>query len=347
VKKIVGLLVVFACHNALAGIADGTGISTQQNVAQTGQVVVVPKAWSVTVGLDHSVSAGTFTKDPYVREFNDEVVQSWMFSGKYKFKLGDHTLAAGLAAGFDVLLTVPNTNPARRISPQAVGLSLGDANMYTEKVTGITFFGNARMFLPTTFEDQSTKRILSVRGTAGMTRAFGPVELVYTLGVTKGFYSSNVVVSRKDIVRSTDNINARLANGVYEVADGRGVTQFDVRNMVGASWSILPQLSLSYYLTLINGFRQGIVSSEDAFTSVNADAGMGRFDRLQPSLTLAYQLPEVGGVNMSLSTGISASHPVQSNDNKSIILPFFYQTFAQNRAANNYGAVSMTLMATF
>lgn len=311
------------------------------------------KPWVLSVRLEHDVGTGTFLRDATMRERNDQVIQSWNFAGIYNFHVKGHRIITSLRAGFDLELTVPNTNPGRRISPQSVSLSVADWGLYTEKHTDITFYGSANLFLPTTYEDRASKRYFSTRATLGLMRSFGPVTFYYSFGSTAGVYGSNVGVQRANLARSTDSIRTQLNNGVYEMANGIGVTQFDLRNSFNLMYSILPNLWLTYGVTVINAFRHGVVSQRDAATSQFADAGMGRADTLSPGLDLSWQLRDVlknvadVPVNLMLSLGISASHPAQTSDNKGYLWPIFYQAFATNRAANNYGQVYFSAMANY
>ncbi len=91
----------------------------------------------------------------------------------------------------------------------------------------------------------------------------------------------------------------------------------------------------------------------DEFTSPNADAGRGREDWLFPTVDLTYVLNEALESILSLpfglmvSAGITAEHPAQSDDNEEILWPVFYNTFGENRAANNYGSVYFDIIAVY
>ena len=126
-------------------------------------------------------------------------------------------------------------------------------------------------------------------------------------------------------------------------------------NSFGVDYSVTENLSVSYSLLIRNFFSytDDNVNAVDGYTSPYADAGRGRVDQLWPSLSVDYGVDEwvkkVADlpVSLSVSAGITALHPAQTRDNKGIMWPFFYQAFAQNRAANNYGSVFADITGTF
>jgi hypothetical protein len=225
---------------------------------------------------------------------------------------------------------------------------------YVEPVTGVSFFVSAQALLPTSYESLNvTKRRLGVRGLVGAMRSFGPLSINYFFIATKNFNSSKVAVRTSDISRSSDPILSRNANGSVQVASGQANASFDIRNSIGLNYSINDYWSLNWSLDFVNVFRYELYSQTDAFSSAYADAGAGRMDLLEPSLGFYFSASDAFAkyvelpFSLGIQGGISASHPAQTADNKSIMWPFFYNSFGQNRAANNYGSVYLDLVGIF
>ncbi len=312
------------------------------------------KRWGGMVVLDHAVSTGTFVNNAGLRDRSNSITQNWDARIFYNTKLLGKKLMLGVRANLGLSLTVPDSNPGRRIIPYDLRLYATMPSAYVEPVTGVSFFVSAQALLPTSYESLNvTKRRLGVRGLVGAMRSFGPLSINYFFIATKNFNSSKVAVRTSDISRSSDPILSRNANGSVQVASGQANASFDIRNSIGLNYSINDYWSLNWSLDFVNVFRYELYSQTDAFSSAYADAGAGRMDLLEPSLGFYFSASDAFAkyvelpFSLGIQGGISASHPAQTADNKSIMWPFFYNSFGQNRAANNYGSVYLDLVGIF
>jgi len=326
------------------------------------------KAWGGTIVFEHAVGTGTFMSDSTMRKTNSYVAQSWDFRPYYVFSLDGIKLKASARLGFEWEYTKPDTNPGRRFKPTDTSLSLGAPQLYKEPLTDISFNASVRWSLPTAYGSWSVKRQYSVLGaTVGAQRFFGPLHVSYALGGNRNFNTSKVPYSAGTVCRAGEE-GCDVAGGATQnitppsgIADPSWVpagmmnTEYMVSNTFGIDYSVTEELSVSYSLALRNGFkyRDDNVNSLDDKTSPNADDGRGRTDQLWPSLSVDYALDGLIKpvldlpVSLTASLGIVAMHPAKTKDNSSLMWPFFYQAFANNHAADNYGSIIFDIAGTF
>lgn len=311
------------------------------------------RSWGALAVLTHSIGSANFSSNDYVRGRNDYVTQTYdLRAFKMWEVLGKRVITGGRFI-FDVNLMEPNTNPDRRVVPYDARVYATLPNIYTEPTTGISFNGQVLAFLPTSYESINvSKRVFGLRGVAGARRSVGPVDFSYSLSYTHNYNTSKVAVRTAQVARSNDPIRDRDSNGVVHLGSGYANTQFDIVNFFGVNYNVTDNFSVSYSLAIQNIYKYNMYEN-DALTGVNADGGRGRMDFLQPALQVSYALSSALGeaiqlpVNLSLSAGIASWSPAQSADNKTIMWPLFYNTFGQNRAANNYGSVFVDLVGTY
>jgi hypothetical protein len=145
-------------------------------------------------------------------------------------------------------------------------------------------------------------------------------------------------------------------DGTLYVASGAPNTSFDLRNTVGVTFNATEQLSVGYSLVIWNNWHYLPEKNEqrDAYTNENADVGRQRgADMLWPSLSIDYDATDLlkmvadTPVKLAFSLGVTSLHPAQDANNKGIKWPFFYDSMADNQAANNYGSFFFDIDGTY
>jgi hypothetical protein len=309
------------------------------------------KPWKATVGVSTIIGSSTFVKNSFVRD--DYVAQEFNFGAGYSFDWVGHKLNAGISWGTSVEYTTVNSNPARRWNPSDTSLSLSDGAVYTEPWTDISVTASLGATLPTSYNSINiSKRWLGASASAGLTRTFGPVNVRYSLGFAKNFNGTKVPVRRESVVRSGDPIADASNSGFTELEGGFGLTNFSMSHNLAATYKIREVWSVGYSLGLFNSwkYRAGNV---DEFTSVNADGDTRGTDTLGSSISLGYDFgTDMGDVmhlpfGLSMVAKIATAHPAKTADNKDILWPVFFNTWGSNRAANNYGTVSLGLVGSY
>lgn len=312
----------------------------------------VEKSFDASLRLDHSFGTGNFTRNEFVREQNDTVAQTWDLNLGYSFALLGHRPRLSLRTEMSIFYTRPNTNPARRINPADTRLTFADPQLYRDAWSRLLFTGNVGLLLPTSYESLKVNRqYFAVRAGLGIERKLGDFLLRYGSSFTKNFNQVHNKLTYTTTSRPGDVIvTGAGANEPAGVPTGSGITSFSLIHSLFASYSITPNIALSYALLIVNRWKYNNVAQNDEFTSVHADSGRQRaVDQLWPTLELGWNATDFVGllftspIQMRLSGGITALHPAQSDDNKHIVWPFFYQAFANNRAANNYGSIYVSV----
>ena len=321
------------------------------------------KPWSVALSVSNGVGSGTFVSNSFIRQTSDWVGQSWNLSADYRFAAWSRTLVLRSSWSFDYELTTPNGGTARRFSPSDLRLSLSESETYRDELTGIALSTGLRLTLPVSYESRGATDLYFAVGLNGAaTRALGPVTLSWSLGMTKYIQGSTIKLSR-GIERCGQGSGRGPVDAVSFSPDacqavlglnpeGFPNTSFLLSNRLGASWEIIPAVTASYSVGLNQYFKYGM-QGRDALTSVHAAEGMRRVDYFWPTLDATVELSELVEslqplpVALSLSTGITATHPTRSADDKSIIWPFFASSFGQGRAANGYGSIYVDLTGTW
>ncbi len=318
------------------------------------------RAFGALVVLDHTLGVGTFVRDATLRGSRAYVAQSWDLRPTYKFEAFGHKLKAGARFLFELELTTPDSNPARRFKPSDISVYLLDNNIYTEPLTGVTFTGVARWFLPTSWESVNvTNRYSALALGAGANRTFGPVYLEYGFSFTKNLNSTKGLQTPTDVPLHSFAGAGRRGDALpLEVGDSydNGLNKsFRLTNSFAVTYNFDEHLSASYSLALLNDFRytQDNVNVVDELSSPFADAGRGRTDSLWPTLDVTYVLDDLVAkvyplpFSLMASVGLTALHPAQTRDNGNLIWPFFYQALGTNRAANNYASFYLDLVGVY
>lgn len=319
------------------------------------------KVWGVSVILDHALGTGVFAAEDTLSSTNAYVAQSWGIRPVYKFKLLDHNLRLSGKIGFDIELTTPNSNPARRFDFKDIGVSLSDPVLWTEPFTEIMFSASVGLTFATSYKSiNSAERWLGAKAAVGAGRAIGPVYLKYGFGFTKNFNGSRLAQSVSDVgLRQTDLAGLPSVRGPGTFTDpgdfGIGFnTSFSISNSFSATYNILDELSVTYAVSLVNGFKYCAdnVCVDDEFTSVNADTGRGRTDMLWPTLDVTYVLDGVMEkvyplpFTLMVSAGLTALHPAQTENNDGIMWPFFYNVLG-NRSTENLASYYLSLAGVY
>lgn len=308
--------------------------------------------FGLSFSLGHAIGTGTFVSNGELRERSNFVGQSWEISPSYKFNFMGQKLSASARFGLAVELTTPDSNPARRFDPSDIGLSLSAGKLWEEPVTGVAFGAKLSSSIPASYSSLYVRKQWTTLGASGnASRSFGPVDLRYSLGITKYFNSSAVPEKTVDVARESD-ILSRNDDGSFTVGAGFGNTSFALSNSMNVGYNATEQLSFGYSVGIRNSFKYD-VAADDELTADFADAGRGRVDQLNSGIDVSYALsPDLEGVvdlpfDLSLSAGISTSHPAVKADNSGIMWPVFVNSFGANRAANNYGIITFDVTGSF
>ncbi|MEE2961425.1 MAG: hypothetical protein VYA34_11825 [Myxococcota bacterium] len=316
------------------------------------------KNYGVSLSLTHAVGSASFLQDDTLRASRGLVYQAWGLSGFYSFDILGQKFKVSPRMGFTLELTEPDSNPARRFDPSDSSLSLSASGL-KDDLTGIGFSPYLRVTLPTSYRSLNiNKRWVTLKAGLGLNRTFGDFSISLATGFTKAFSQNKVSSKYTETPRLSDFGNCNVASAgeggihaVYECVSGSGTLNFAVTSNIGFEYQILETLSISYSVSLSNSFRHAIIDEEDDLTAPHADTGMGRSDSLSESLALSFSLSELltpdSPVSYRLSLSMDASHPAQTADNRAIMWPFFYNSFGQNRAANNYGEISLGISGSY
>ena len=310
------------------------------------------KGWGLQLSIGHALGPGTFAKNDQLREQSDYFGQTWRFSGYYAVDLFGHRLKVSPAFAFSYEYTQPNRNPARRFNPGDASLSISDGELLSIP-GGIKVKGGMRWSFPTSYTSRNITRLYGAyNANLALSRKFGSLSLSYGFSASKFFNRSKVKTDFTQALRASDFATRRVSGTTSELDAGFANTSFSISNSVAASYNVTENFSFSYSVAIINQFKYKL-SNNDALRAAQADSGRGRSDRLSPNLGVSYALSKgLKGiahwpVKLSLAAGIAASHPAKTADNKRILLPFFYNTFGQNRAANNFGSIYFDIVGSY
>lgn len=309
---------------------------------------------------EHAFGTGTFLANDALRQRYDKSTISWEIRPSYRFPLFGHTLEASLRLQFEVDLTTPDNSTGRRFRPSDASVYLTDPEIYEEPYSGIAFRGGMRVFLPTSYESLYVKKQWTAwQGFAGMKRSIGPLAFAYTFAFVK-YFNQNTTPTRTTSnsgTRASDPGRAVGGDGdPAQISIGFANRNVGVFNAIRADLNITDQLKVSYSLMFLNYWKYTLNAKRDQYTAPNADSGAGRQDYLWPTLEVSYGLNQALGAllpslpwpfELTASLGISALHPAQTKDNGSVLWPLFYQVFAENRAATNFGSIYIGLLAAY
>lgn len=318
------------------------------------------KNFGLIVVLDHSVGTGTFMQDEILRQSRRYVAQNWDIRPSYSFDFLGHRPKVSARWVAELEMTEPDSNPARRFKPLDLSFALSDSKLFVDPWLGIRLSASVSLSIPSSWESINVaKRYTNMRTGVGLSRAIGPVYLTYGFTVGKSFNrTKGAKVPTDTPLPEFSGIRAVAPGGTSfignEYPNGFN-SSHELINSFSITYSFTDNLSASYSLLIWNIYKytQDNVNTADAYMSPYADDGRGRSDYLWPSLELAYVLDsaveQVVKLPFSLtaSAGISALHPAQTSNNKSIRWPLFYNVVGDNQAANNYASYYFALTGVY
>jgi hypothetical protein len=311
------------------------------------------RALGLTLGLSHVVAAGRLAGNDALADKTGYVGQQWAISPYLGFELADHWLRLSARFSLDVGYTAPDTPTGRRVSPRDTRLSLSDAELLQEPLTGINLGASLRAILPTSYESIRVRKQWGGLG-VGLTasRALGPVDLSWSTGFTKYFNGSAVRTSYTSIVSDANqSLASSRGDGLYTLPAGFGNPSFAFSNALEVDLNLGDVVSIGYSVALINAFAYQVAAA-DAQTSVNADGDRQQTDQLSATLAITYRAGEhLRGIldlpfRLDVSAGLSTLTPALSADNRRIRWPVFYQAFG-SQAAGDYGTFFLDLSGTY
>jgi chemotaxis protein histidine kinase CheA len=320
------------------------------------------KPWGVSLSLGHSVSAGSFQANPYLRDQVEYAGQSWGLSGRYSFKVMD---VLPLSASASVSLSVPLVDPQaiddRRVRFGNTSFGLSAPVVYKDEWSGINVSAGLGYSAPTAITNwYANKNYGGLSGRVGLSRSFGDFSVSLGMSLSHTMYASNVGQSlntsgvsawnnvashcTQEIVGETtaaaqgDTIQAAIngMNTVYQCEQGSGRTFLSLGNKLGLSYKITDLLSVSYSLGFSNSFKYSIVSEADQYTnpgSSTATPSMALDERDSSDNTQWVDGGESGvttngaadtgvGLRQRFSTGLSLSFGLSKGIKEWVELPF-------------------------
>lgn len=313
-----------------------------------------PFGLAVTFG--NIVGTGSFARNEALRRKTGYIGQTWDIAPYLGFSAFGHWLKLSASLLLDIGYTRPDTTSGRRVDPHDARLSLSDSALYSERLSGITFSGFLRGYLPTSYESLQVRRQWGGLGVGlGASRTIGAFDLRYTASFAKYFNSSPVATQRVSAVSETNAAYVSSRHGdTLGIPAGYGNPSFAVSNEIEIACTVSRLLAVSYAVALVNSFNYKVAPT-DEYTSAYSDGGRGRRDQLAPTLAVTYgvggafrdSLPSPLPFRLELAAGIAAIHPARTKNNETIMWPIFVQSFGSNRAAAGYGRVFIELSGTY
>ena len=308
--------------------------------------------YGFSLSLSHSFGAGTFLAGQEF-DYARYISQTWTLGGNYALSIAGHRLALALRWSFDLVLTIPNTNPARHFDPYDLQLSVSDPKLWTIPLLEADVSAGLTFFLPISYASrQVTQRWLAMRLALGVNRRLGALNVSYGLSLRRSFNGSMVTVQTRSLGRGSDPVPT--GQGSIAFGSGYANTEWELQNSFAFDFSFLERWSLSYSIGLLHIFKYTIHPEVDQYTSIHAQAGFqNSADVWSSGLELGYgfgkDLERIWNVplNASLALGVASFHPAMENDNRNFIPPVIFNAFWSDKAANNYGSVYFRVAGSY
>ena len=287
-----------------------------------------------SLSLGSRVGMGTFANDGYARR--PLMTGRLGMSAYYK-----PTAPQRISLGFGVtkyLVENADTGVAEdgQTLIEDLGLSYSYSGIWSDKDLGLSLSAGASLSFPTSKASQVATKILGVTPNARLSGNWGWFSAYYGISYTQNFHEyTNRVVENEGPEPICINREG-LVSGVCFVPSYAN-TQFAVSNSVGVGFKALDELSFGISYSLFHSYGYDVYSTEDEFTSVNAQAGKRQRDGQAAAITASYQVHKYFGLGAALATGA----PIKTADNKGFRFPFF------DGSANNYSSVSLTATASY
>jgi hypothetical protein len=314
--------------------------------------------WSVRAVVDHSFGSAFFVpSDPALRVKPDKLImQGYSVGGSFAFDVLERPLAAKGWLSASCRLGAAPPQSESRFDPSASLMLMSD-HLVRESFTGLELLtgvrGDVALGSPTQmgqfasgnadagtldplFQDRG--RALG-RGWLGLSRTFGAVRVQYAFTAAKRLGGSD---AGNNALGSTASVPGTLTFPQAEHA---------FQHLVALEVRPVEWLSASYGLKLVSLYYPvQDINTQDPYTSY-ADASDARVDQRNPVLNITLvplALLAIGDspVDLRLSVGIQALHRARTADNKNIMWPFFYQSFAVDRASSSSGSVYLRVEGT-
>lgn len=308
------------------------------------------KRWRVSVSVDHSLSSGAFLQHEQLRATHRSVLQSWAFEVGRRFSCWRWQPRLMLGWAFDLELTTPNSNPARRWRPSDVRLSLSEPKLFQWSTVPLKIGTGLGLTLPTAVGSRSVKSLLfAIGGNLSAEMNWRALAFSYRFQGTKSFSEHSIARASHSVARDSDQPEwSGLRDEPATFLLGSANVDFVLSQTLGVAIEMGRVWSASYRVTILNEFRHAVADERDEWTAIHAKEGRGRRDWLQPTLEVAFDVKEAFDFSFetSIALGLTAFHPATTTDNQDVLWPVFFNVLGQNRAANNYGAAYLSLAVT-
>jgi hypothetical protein len=216
-------------------------------------------------------------------------------------------------------------------------------SVYTIPVLGIRVGAGGAVVIPVTEISRTQRLFTTLSGNIGLSRGFGPVNLSYSLSVSKSFnrYTNTVLDARELDIFARIGGPEQVAQAL--VADTSGIlTEWTVSNAMSLGYRTPVQgLSTNLVFSLVDAFsyREDSIMEADAFTSEFARVGRGRSQFMSGAISVSYSF--LG--HYAVTTALATSQLPKTFDNRRVRFPF-WDTQSGNL---QFTSVGMTLSASF
>ncbi len=295
-------------------------------------------ALSGTVILENSVGLGTFIENPDTGKMKMPY-HAILLTGRLAWAF---TETLSLRARFDLekeLTSSYATSTTRRhqIMPGDIMLSLLDARLWKDEwLTGISFSGDLRVYLPTSYASRYASRILGTGVRLGASREFGGFRFGVGTRYTYYFnrYDHPVVPDYEDHPDQVPCSGLDVDGGL--VCGGMSNTEYSLTHDFQIGYDLTDHFSLTAMLYVINRFSYG--HEPDELSSPLA-TGENQRDLTWGVVDLSYQVNR----QLGYSVGVSSFQPAKTEDGERLRFPFWD---VEGRA-QNYVTFYMDIQGSF
>jgi hypothetical protein len=266
----------------------------------------------VITALDHLLGVGTFVDaKTYSLLLANLTIQPQVLFGVKGTRLA---ASATLRGSYEY--TLPDNDTGRRFSPGDIRLGLSAPAIFRDKaLTGIAITPSAGLTLPTSFESWSAGLITSFSLSAAATRSFttgvGGFDLRFSLGGSRGLYTSPVNSIRATTGKDTfGNLLVVCRTGEASCATAGQNTAWSANLAGQVNWRVTGEVIVYVGYTFIKTWREAAASTLDDQSPKALDsngnpvarAGYGQSDRTSAFFGASYQLNEHYSLDLGLQT---------------------------------------------
>lgn len=305
------------------------------------------KPWKVSLSLGHSVGAGSFQSNPYLRERVESANQSWGLSGSYRFDLWGHKLSAGAGTSLSVSLVEPQGVDDRYVRLGNTRFSLSDGEVYKDEWSGVGVSAGASYSAPTSVSSQhGSANYGGLSTNVGLSRSFGDFNVSLGTTLSHTLYKNSVAQAIDTAPISSwsrldEHCTAAIASGdegdtFYQCALGSPRTFLTMGHSLNVSYSVTELLSVSYSLGFSNSFQYAVQSESDEYTATGSATASPSMDLIERNPDDNSEWIDAGasgeitnagadtgvGLSQRFNSGLSVSYGLSKGIAEWVQLPF-------------------------